>query len=316
MPQFTVITPTYQRARTLPRAAGSLARQTLHDFEWLVIDDGSTDGTDRLIERLAAELPFPVRYHWQPNGGKHRALNHAAALATGDLVVVLDSDDECVPEALERLAVHWSAIPEADRRAYSGVTCLVQDQHGRLVGDPYPCDVMDSDGLTIRYRHRARGERWGCLRRDVLRAFPFPEPDGIRYIPESLVWDAIAETYRTRFVNEILRVYHRGEPDQLTAASARRGQASGLLLLYAHNLGLSRRWLRHNPARFCKDAASFVRYALHLHLSPRECWSRLEPGPGRLLAVAAAPVGTLLWLCDLARARTLRHGQAAVTEPA
>ena len=103
---FTVFTPTYNRAHTLSRVYKSLADQTFKNFEWLIVDDGSTDGTKVLIEKWTEEASFPIRYFYQENQGKHIAHNLGVKKARGELFLSLDSDDTCVPEALERFNYH------------------------------------------------------------------------------------------------------------------------------------------------------------------------------------------------------------------
>ena len=77
MKTITVFTPAYNRAHTLRRAFNSLKAQTCKDFEWLIIDDGSTDGTSELVERLQEEADFPIRYYWKENGGRHTAVKYS-----------------------------------------------------------------------------------------------------------------------------------------------------------------------------------------------------------------------------------------------
>src|SRR5215469_10868819 len=108
---ITVMTPTFNRAHTLRRAHASLQAQSLSDFEWLVVDDGSTDGTDELIDELRADSSFPIRYIRQEHAGKHVARNRAVALACGSFFVGLDSDDWFLPAALETLKKVWESIP-------------------------------------------------------------------------------------------------------------------------------------------------------------------------------------------------------------
>ena len=104
---FTVFTPTFNRAHTLHRVYTSLCSQTFTNFEWLVVDDGSEDGTEKLVMRWKKEAPFPVRYKKQKNSGKHMATNHGVSSARGELFVIADSDDEFLPNALKIFYDEW-----------------------------------------------------------------------------------------------------------------------------------------------------------------------------------------------------------------
>src|SRR5207237_1817583 len=104
---FTVFTATFNRAHTLPRVYDSLRVQTLTDFEWLVVDDGSTDGTRELVAGWAAQPAFPIRYFHQENSGKHVAENVAVREAHGRFTATLDSDDWYAPDALESSLAAW-----------------------------------------------------------------------------------------------------------------------------------------------------------------------------------------------------------------
>lgn len=128
--KFTVFTPTYNRVQTLSRVYESLQVQTFSDFEWLIVDDGSVDRTRELVEGWQMEACFPIHYLWQENQGKHVAFNYALQEARGELFLTLDSDDACVPEALERFYFHWNAIPENRKGQFSAVTALCKDQNG------------------------------------------------------------------------------------------------------------------------------------------------------------------------------------------
>ena len=119
---FTVFTATYNRAHTLHRVWESLCVQTFRDFEWLIIDDGSTDGTEAIVRAWQAEADFDIRYMWKPNEGKHTAYNVAIQCAQGRFFIPFDSDDECVPDALERLNAIWESIPQ--ERRTSSLLCV------------------------------------------------------------------------------------------------------------------------------------------------------------------------------------------------
>jgi glycosyltransferase involved in cell wall biosynthesis/SAM-dependent methyltransferase len=296
---FTVFTPTYNRADTLPRVYESLAAQSFRDFEWLVCDDGSTDGTRALVEGWIREAAFPIRYFRQPNQGKHVAYNNGVRRARGELFLTLDSDDACVPQALERFKRLWESIPEPDREQFSAVTALCVDQHGHLVGDRFPFDPTDSDSLEIRYRFKVRGEKWGFQRTSVLREFPFPVLDGARHVPPSVVWSAIARRYKTRYVNEVLRIYYVAErSDQLSRAQARVKNARGLALWHGSVLDHDLRWFRVAPLRLAGSAVNYVRYSLHAGCRPAQALRRLTLWRARALALLTSPIGVGVYLRD------------------
>ena len=108
-----------------------------------------------------AESNFPIRYIFQENQGKPAAFNHGVREARGELFLTLDSDDECVPEALDRFKYHWDTIPSAEKDKFSAVTVLCRDQNGDLVGDKFPRDVLDSDTIEVTFKYGVGGEKWG-----------------------------------------------------------------------------------------------------------------------------------------------------------
>ncbi|MBC8349819.1 MAG: glycosyltransferase [Verrucomicrobia bacterium] len=107
-PKVSVVIPTYDRIDTLPRSLDSVINQTFYDWELIVVDDGSTDGTDEMILR---DYPA-VRFHRQENAGVSSARNSGVALASGAWIAFLDSDDAWLPEKLERQLSHLAKEPE------------------------------------------------------------------------------------------------------------------------------------------------------------------------------------------------------------
>jgi glycosyltransferase involved in cell wall biosynthesis len=294
---FTVVTATYNRATTLDRVYGSLCAQTMREFEWLVVDDGSADDTGRRVEQWAREAQFSVRYLWQENQGKHVAFNRAVREAHGELIVVLDSDDACVPQALARFRDHWETIPPADRPSFAGVAALCIDQHGHRIGDPFPQDVLDSNALELRYRYKVRGEKWGCNRTDVLRRFPFPERPRRTYVPESIVWNRIAREYRTRYVNEELRVYWLEGPSLVHGQVPARN-APGGRIEHKAVLDSELEWFRFAPLQFVRSALHYARYSFHIGIGLRAQWNGLSRVPARILWLLALLPAFVIYRLD------------------
>ena len=300
---FTVFTATYNRAHLLHRVYDSLTAQTFRDFEWLVVDDGSTDGTRDLVEAWRESSSFPIRYRYQENRGKHVAYNRAVPSARGRFFLTLDSDDACVPHALERLNHYWDTIPDSEKPGFSAVTVLCMDEDGRIVGDHFPHRITDSDSLDIQYRLKVRGEKWGFQRTNVMRDFPFPVPDRkLSHVPEAIVWNRIARKYKTRFVNDPLRIYHTGS-DSITATTDVRRNAYSYLLGNRMKLNENIDYLRCSPIEFLKSAANYVRFSLHVRRSPNEIVSLLENRRARLLCLATFPLGCGVYARDVMRAR-------------
>jgi glycosyltransferase involved in cell wall biosynthesis len=295
---FTVFTPTYNRAKTLPRVYESLRPQTFRDFEWLIVDDGSVDNTRQLVEEWQAKAEFPIRYIYQQNQGKPSACNRGAQEAQGELLLTLDSDDQCVPEALERFKYHWDHIPADRKHEFSAVTVLCKDQRGALIGDKFPRDIMDSDSIEIAFKYCVDGEKWGFQRTDVLKQFPFPTVPDAKFISESVIWFSLSRKYKTRFVNEMLRIYHYddGGQDHLSSlnASAMRGRA------YFHQYVLNELtdWLLRTPWQVMRSAINFSRYSFGLGKGPSSQIRELRSATGRLLVALSLPVGFAMSLHD------------------
>ncbi len=301
-PFFTVFTPTYNRAHTLHRCYESLKAQTCRDFEWLIVDDGSEDGTAALVATWQAEQCLPaIRYEPRPHGGAHLAYNHCLRTAAGQMVIKLDSDDGCVPQALERLRLHWLSIPDEARDGFSGVTALCQDQDGQRVGSEFPQSPLDCTAADLDYIHQVHGEKWGFLRLDVLRQFPFPEDCQGHFIPESYVWSQVSQRWRTRHVNEMLRIYWMDAPSLVHGRPDPVRNADGHRRMFGMVLNLEAAYFRHAPMRLLRVAAQFARFSLLHGIGLAAQWRSLQPGMPRLLWLAALPMAFMLRLRDALR---------------
>lgn len=293
---FTVFTSTYNRRDTIPRVYESLLAQTFRDFEWLVVD-GGTDSTDEFILRCSEEnSSFPIRYFRQENRGKHGAINLGVTEARGRFFLILDDDDECVPETLERFKSLWEAIPDPERSRFAGICALCTDELGQIVGNEFPQDVIDSSFPEIRHRYRVRGEKFYLFLTSVLKEFPFPEEPTIRIIPEGIIWDRISGKYRIRFVNEPLRCYRR-DPRQLTRGLPHE-HAGGNCITIRELLDETVGWFRFDPIYFVKNAAHYSRFSLHLGRGLVGPLKSLANPWARALFCLTLPLGVVAYLRD------------------
>lgn len=203
--KITVFTPTYNRAYIIEQLYESLCRQTYHDFEWLVVDDGSSDNTETLFRKFQNECTkFPIRYYKKENGGKCRAINYALELAEGELFFTVDSDDHLTNDALEKLATWESLLPK--NQMYCGVAGNLgispTETINRLFdNDCYEGTLLDRYGVVD-------GERAIAIYTDIHKKYRYPEFESEKFMTEAVVWNRMAnDGYKMRFYNDIIWIY-------------------------------------------------------------------------------------------------------------
>lgn len=203
----TVFTPTYNRAAYLLKVFESLLQQTFKDFEWVIVDDGSIDDTSVIIDnlQLTNDKFFPIRYFYQENGGKHRAINRGVKEAKGELFLILDSDDMLPPNSLERIDFYYQQIK--DNNSFGGVCGYMAHHDGTVIGKGCDIDVLDTNSIDLRYKYHVEGDMLEVFRTSVLKEIPFPEISNEKFVPEALVWNRIARKYKLRVFHEV--VYFR-----------------------------------------------------------------------------------------------------------
>jgi glycosyltransferase involved in cell wall biosynthesis len=297
-PTFTVFTATHDRAHLLQRVFDSLERQTYRDFEWLIVDDGSTDGTDSMVRDWGSRADFPMRYVRQPHSGKHVAFNRGVREARGRLFLSWDSDDGAVPEALERFRAHWDAIPSDRRSGFSAVTALRRYDDGTPIGDPFPSDITDSDPLELYFRYRVGGDKWGFHLTDVLRDHPFPEPEGVTFVSESIVWFAIARRYRTRYVNEYLGINFPATASEPRLSSLTVATARGRLLFHQAVIEDYLDFVTIAPLLILKSLINYSRYSFIVGIGLPAQLSRIRTVGRKVLVLSAVPLGFAFFIRD------------------
>lgn len=221
----TIFTPTYNRAHLLHVLYESLCKQTCKDFEWIVIDDGSTDHTREVMESFLQEHKLDIRYIYQENQGKHRAINKAVELAKGELFFIVDSDDYLVPDAVEWIHSEYDKIKE--QKVFAGLSGLCIDQKGEKIGGGMHFEKIDTDCVTFRFKMQIPGDMSEVYRTEVMREFSFPDIEGEKFCPEALIWNRIASKYKLRYMYKGIKVV-KYWPDGLSANITRHRHHSPL----------------------------------------------------------------------------------------
>lgn len=202
---ITVFTPVYNRSDRIGNLYESLCRQTDRDFEWIVIDDGSSDNIDDVMARFISENRLDIHYFKQPNGGKHRAINRGVRAARGEFFFIVDSDDLIADSAIEWIRQKGAEI--ADDNSFAGISGIVVQKDGTrsLGGGKFP--QIDADSISIRVKHNVKGDLAEVFKTEVLARFPFPDCEGEKFCAEGLVWNRIAKAgYKIRYFYEPIYV--------------------------------------------------------------------------------------------------------------
>lgn len=202
--RFTVFTPTYNRAYIIDRLYQSLREQEFQDFEWLVVDDGSTDHTEEYFKKLLEKpMEMKVKYIKTKNGGKHRAINLGVKNAEGDLFYIVDSDDYLTKNALKIADIVEKTISKDRKSEYCGICGLRGTTDSQIMGTTFDGDYLDITALE-RPKNGISGEKAEIFYTSVLKKYPFPEFKNENFLTECVVWDKIAfDGYLMRYFNDI-----------------------------------------------------------------------------------------------------------------
>lgn len=202
MSTFCIVTPTFNRAKTLPRLIESLEQQTSKDFTWLIIDDGSTDNTKELITSYQANSNINIRYVRTENQGKSRALNLAATLCTDELFFCVDSDDWLPSTSIERLSYAWSKCNQ--KESIAGIAALKSLDGVKPIGTEMPSDETESNAWDLYSKFHFKGDAAFIFRSEIFAQFPAPTIPGEKFFSEGYTHYEIGKRYNLFLFNEIV----------------------------------------------------------------------------------------------------------------
>lgn len=292
---ITVFTPTYNRESLLARLYDSIKRQDFSNFEWIIVDDGSTDNTSSTVEAWTKESNFDIRYFYQENSGKHIAINKGVNEARGELFFIVDSDDWLSDNALQDIWQVWQSIPKDQRILFAGVSGLCAYRDGKIVGTKYSLDSMDSDHIEIRTFYDVKGDKAEVFRTDILREFPFPSNLG-KFVTEGLVWNRIGQKYKMRYVNKVW-CYKEYQPDGLTSKSIglRVKNLDSTILYYEEFIKLRNKRIKFRYR--LKNIINYARFSIHKGEFFKNL-ANISDIRLKLLYLSVFPISLFLYLSD------------------
>jgi glycosyltransferase involved in cell wall biosynthesis len=208
MPQFSVVTPSFNRTNLLLRALGSCLPQAGAEFEVIVVDDGSTDDPRREVEALDDPRVKLLRH--TAGKGPCAARNTGIDAASGEWIVFLDSDDELLPGALARMAeIIRGPGAGADRLAFM----YRRDDGGVSPSPPLRDEFLDYPASLRALEGRRYFDFLQCTRRSTFAALRWPE---WKYAGHVLYLTDFSQRFRTYSSSEFLAIVHTDAPERMS----------------------------------------------------------------------------------------------------
>ena len=288
MKPLTVFTPTYNRAHTLTRTYDSLCRQTCKDFEWLIIDDGSTDNTRELIQGFIDEAIISICYIYKENGGLYTGYNTAYANIETELNVCIDSDDYMPENAVELIVKTWR---ERGSERYAGIIGL-----DFYVNTDKPIDGYFSEGITecwfldLYIKFKRRGDSKQVMRTDLMKQVaPQIGFEGEKNFNPVYMLLQVCDERPLLVLNENLCYVDYQQNDSMSSTIFRQYMDSPRSFAKQRLLEMG---LKRNT--FVNRFRLAVHYVSSCMIARDNNW--LTNAPHKLLVICASPLGGILYL--------------------
>ncbi|NGM17170.1 glycosyltransferase [Eggerthellaceae bacterium zg-893] len=285
MESVCVFTPTYNRAYCLDQLFHSLERQTNKDFYWLIVDDGSTDDTESLVERFQKKETLHIEYIKKENGGKQRAHNTGVAACTSELFFCVDSDDFLVDDAIESILNLWDSIKGNDK--IGGIVGLDGPDKDTPLKNGMPKNVKETTFWKLYNKQHHKGDVALIYRTDILRQYPFYVYDDEKFISECYMYHQVDQHYSLGVLDKVLIVCeYREDGYTKHIRKVTRENPKGYILL-------KRNCIEHSDTFYLKFTSTILYLVGHI-LAGHTMRQGIEEAPYPGIARLASPFALLL----------------------
>lgn len=201
---ITVFTPSYNRENELNDLYNSLLKQKKVNFEWLIVDDGSSDNTKKMINKLKKEKKININYIYKKNGGKQSAYNKGLDEAKGEIFLCIDSDDILMDDVLKNIEDDFKKINEDDQICGIAYAQSYISKKNKVIGTFFPENNLVDTYFNIYHKHKVTGDKLIVLKTKVAKEYYFPLIKGEKFVPEALVFNRISLKYKLKCSNKIM----------------------------------------------------------------------------------------------------------------
>jgi len=284
MKTITVFTPTYNRGYLLPQLYKSLIVQTNKDFIWLIIDDGSIDDTQELVEKWQEENKVTIQYIYQENQGMHVAHNTAYKNIKTELNVCIDSDDFMPNNAIETILDFWS---NNNDKNIAGIIGLDADKKGKIIGTKIPDYLREVTLSELYQKHKVKGDKKLVYRTDIINKYQsYPIFIGEKFVPLDYKYILIDQDYKLLPLNKVLCIVEYLDD----------GSTQNIFKQYVINpKGFA--FSRKVRMKYASNFKELFRNAIHYVSSSilLKNWSFVKESPKKAITILAIPFGILLY---------------------
>ena len=196
---LTIFTPTYNRASLLINLYNSLKAQTHFDFEWLIVDDGSVDDTKSIVEKFILENKINIKYIFQDNGGKHKAINTGLNHAITDYFFIVDSDDYLTDDAVQVIEDNLYKISED---SVCGLIFNRINKQGKTIGGENNFRELKCSLYDLKFKYHLNSDKAEVFKTKILRQFQYPIFENEKFSPEALVMYRMSGNYDIVYLNK------------------------------------------------------------------------------------------------------------------
>ena len=282
-PTLTIFTPAYNRAYTLHLCYESMLRQKNKDFEWLIVDDGSTDNTKELVEKwMKTDNGFNIRYIYKENGGMHTAHNTAYENIDTELNMCIDSDDYLTDDAVEKILSFWGKNKD---KKYGGIIALDIFQNGEIIGKKLP--EQKSIAYNDYYEYGGTGDKKVIYRTDVITKYPpYPEYKGEKFVGLCYKYLLADQEYPLLIMNEPICVVEYLED----------GSTRNIMKQFVKN-PRGYIFLRKERMKYCKTFKWRFKSCIHYVSSSIMIKDKhfIKESPKKIMTILSIPFGVVLY---------------------
>lgn len=200
--KISILTPTYNREKLLEKLYKSILKNLNYglEVEWLIMDDGSIDGTEKLIEKYINENKFDIQYYSQENKGKMEAINNLLPYATGDLIIECDSDDYFKQNAFLTIK---NSCNELDENTYA-LCYLKYDQNECNIGNLFK--EKETTMFNLYFKQGENGEKALVYNASIRKQYNYELENNEKFITEARMYHKMDLKYKIKCINEPIMI--------------------------------------------------------------------------------------------------------------